>query len=90
MNWDRKRVWSDLQTAKFLSLIDGNHELYKCDASGAVRFINCSMKELKSILTRLKGSSYVYPLQFQDITTTVDILNSTCKMYITLMSYLMI
>ena len=45
VNWKRNRDWSDLQTARFYSLIDGNHDLNHGDESEAMRIIGCSRAE---------------------------------------------
>ena len=63
VNWKRNRDWSDLQTARFYSLIDGNHDLNHGDESEAVRIIGCSRAELMKMISRLKSATYVYPLQ---------------------------
>jgi hypothetical protein len=62
-NWNTNSAWSDYQTAKFYSLIDGGHKLCGMSAYSAARIIGCPKAELEVKLRRLQSNSYVYALQ---------------------------
>jgi hypothetical protein len=62
-NWNTNSAWSDYQTAKFYSLIDGNHKLCGMTIYSAARIIGCPKSELEIKLRRLQSQSYVYALQ---------------------------
>jgi hypothetical protein len=62
-NWNRKTDWTDYQTAKFRSLINGDHKLCNDNERLAQRTVGCPAHQLRRILSKLSGKTYVYPLQ---------------------------
>lgn len=62
-NWKTNSVWSDFQTAKFYSLIDGQHKLCDTNDYEAARIIGCPRKQLVAKLTRFTDNKYTYALQ---------------------------
>ena len=66
-NWNRKTDWTDYQTAKFLSLINGDHKLCNDNERLAQRTVGCPAHQLRRMLSRLSGKTYVYPLQRWDV-----------------------